>query len=510
MLVVMATVGRVAPAYAHGFGARYDLPIPLWLYATGAAAAVALSFVVIGLFVRGTPRPRGYPRVNLLRWRGGRLLACPVVLLVGRLLSVGLFAVVVIAGLFGDQRPVKNPVPTLIWVLWWVGLAYVSALVGNLWAVLNPWRTTFAWMEALYRRWCPQRELSRHLPYPQWLGVWPGVGLFLAFVWVENVFSGRAVPAYLALMAIGYSLLTWLGMFLFGRETWLQHGEAFAIVFGLLARFAPTEVRVTQPAVCAACHLGCQNQHGDCVNCYACFERAEHTAREWNLRPFAVGLLHGQGVSPSMMAFVILLLATVTFDGFTETPAWWGLTKILYFRIIPEVGIDHLTLTDTVSLLGFMTLCFGIYLGFCRFMAAAAGDVLPTGVLARAFALSLVPIALAYHLAHYFSFLLIQGQFIIPLASDPLGMGWNLLGTAGYEMNVTIIGSRFVWFLAVGAIVIGHIIAVYLAHVIALRIFQARRPALYSQYPMLALMVSYTMVSLWILAQPIVKSPPVS
>ena len=122
------------------------------------------------------------------------------------------------------------------------------------------------------------------------------------------------------------------------------------------------------------------------------------------------------------------------------------------------------------------------------------------------FVYSLIPIALAYHLAHFLSFLLVQGQAIIPLASDPFGSGWDLLGTAGYTIDIGVVGARFAWFTAVIGIVAGHIIAVYLAHAVALRTLGDRGAALRSQYPMLALMVGYTMLSLWILAQPIVES----
>ena len=118
----------------------------------------------------------------------------------------------------------------------------------------------------------------------------------------------------------------------------------------------------------------------------------------------------------------------------------------------------------------------------------------------------LVPIAMAYHLAHYFTYLLIQGQLLIRLASDPLGFGWNLFGTARYRPDIGIVGARAVWYTAVVAIVVGHVLAVYVAHVVALREYRDRRAALRSQLPMLVLMVGYTVVSLWIIAQPIVES----
>src|SRR5262249_20819449 len=301
-----------SPAYAHGFGQRYDLPVPLWLYLIGAASAVVFSFLVIGLFVRSTPGFHDYPRWNVLRWWLGRLLAHSVTLLCYKLLSVGLFVLVVVAGVFGSPDPGANFTPLFVWVIWWVGLAYVSALAGNLWALVNPWKVLFAWAEALYRRLHPKKELSFQLPYPQKLGAWPGFLLCLIFVWTELVFKGRMIPANIALMVLGYSLITWLGMLLFGRERWLQQGECFSLVFGLLARFAPTEVRVIDSEICTTCDLGYRDDHGACINCYEGFEFADNNGREWNVRPFAIGLLRDETISFSMMAFVILLLSTVT------------------------------------------------------------------------------------------------------------------------------------------------------------------------------------------------------
>jgi len=138
-------------------------------------------------------------------------------------------------------------------------------------------------------------------------------------------------------------------------------------------------------------------------------------------------------------------------------------------------------------------------------LTATIGGTPPIAVAtcATSFVLTLVPIAVAYHLAHYLSLLLTAGQFIVPLASDPFGLGWNLFGTAGYKVNIGLIGPRFIWYSAITAIVIGHAVAVYLAHIVALRVFGNRRDALVSQIPMVALMVGYTMLSLWILAQPI-------
>ena len=516
-------LAAAGPAHAHGFTLPYDLPIPLWLYLAGAGAVVAVSFAVMAMFFGAAPGLGGYPRLNLLRFGLGRALAHPYTLGLCRLASFAVFVLIVVAGLIGNQSPFKNIAPTLVWVIWWVGGAYVSALVGDVWALLNPWKIGFAWAEALYRRLNPGRELSLGRPYPRRLGAWPGVLLFFAFAWIELVWDGGEIPRNLALLVLAYSAITWTGMFVFGRERWLKQGEAFALAFGLLARFAPLEVRVAKPGLCESCPAApCAERDGACVNCYACFGRAEPADREWNLRPYAVGLLGHGPVSLSMMAFVLVMLSTVTFDGLTETSAWVDfmglLNSLLGLDLAPGARSSLSGAASTVvlslALAAFAALFLVAFLLFGRLMGfamragprGAIGRFTPTE-LARVFVLTLIPIALAYHLAHYLSFLLIAGQLVIPLASDPFGMGWNLFHTTHYRIDINIVNAKFVWYTAVATIVTGHMLAVYLAHVMALRVIGRHRAALQSQAPMLALMVGYTMISLWILAQPVVASP---
>jgi hypothetical protein len=149
LLLASVSLPLPRPAFAHAFAQRYDLPVPLGLWVAGAALAVALSFAVIGLFVRGTPGLHGYPRLNLLRWRWSRLLVQPGLRHGLQMAAVAAFLLVVAAGMVGYPNPTRNLAPTVVWILWWVGFAYLSALVGNLWAVMNPWATLFAWAERL-------------------------------------------------------------------------------------------------------------------------------------------------------------------------------------------------------------------------------------------------------------------------------------------------------------------------------------------------------------------------
>ena len=499
-LGIAAVALSPATAYAHGFGERYDLPVPLWLYVTGAGAAVALSFVVIGIFMRENAGEGAYPRFNLLRLSIFRLLSHPIALLLLQLASVGLFLLVVVGGLVGEQEPTDNLAPVLVWILWWVGLAYVSALIGNVWAIINPWKIIYGWAEGAFATFTGGKELDLGYQYPKKLGVWPALALFWAFAWIELVYVDSAIPAHLARFAINYSIITWAGMFIFGKDPWLRHAEAFTLVFGFLSKFAPTEVRSLDESACTECPLDCRDEDDSCIDCGQCFRLATPEQREFNLRPFAAGLLRNEVVSTSTAVLVVLLLSTVTYDGLTATPLWATIHDSL-----SRAFAGSAEAVGTLGLLVFPLLFGLVYLATVWVMAQVVGRPEAVGKLARTFVYSLIPIALAYHLAHFLSFLLIQGQLAIPLASDPLGMGWDLFGTTDYQTNLRIIGARTTWLLAVAAIVIGHIISVFLAHAIALRTFKDRRVALRSQLPMLVLMVGYTMVSLWILAQPITE-----
>jgi hypothetical protein len=483
--LALAALGA-RPALAHGFEGRYALPVPLWLYLYGAAAAVLLSFVLVGLFAGREGASRGYPRFDLLRigfFR--RVLAGRPVLLGLRLLSAALFLLVILSGLFGEQSPGYNFAPTFVWVIWWVGLSFFTALVGNLWALVNPWKILFEWADGLARRLGVEDGLELREPYPESWGIWPALALLFIFVWIELVSESSAAPFNIAVLTLLYSALTWSGMAIFGKDVWLRNGEAFSVFFGILARFAPTEVRVSGPESCEEC-----GDTEDRVNCYACFERAAPEHRELNLRPPAIGLARPENPRADRLAFVVFMLASVTYDGLMATPLWAGLQSV------PAAG--------TVGLIVVPLLLLALYVGFV-WVSRLLGGGPGLERLAAAYAYSLVPIAFAYQVAHYYTFLLIQGQMILVHLSDPFGRGWDLFGTAGYQIDTTIVGAAFVWYSQVALVVGGHVIAVYLAHLISLRYARSPGLALRSQYPILVLMILYTVSSLWILSQPIIE-----
>ena len=520
-LFIAATVGALAltvsPLSAHAFGQRYDLPIPLNYFLVGAVATVFLSFVLIGLFVQRRPGKFGYPRLNLLNVPIlGAVLSSPIVHVVIRAVSVLMFLLLLFAGFFGADRAIENISPAFIWIIWWVGMGYIVALVGNVWVFVNPWKITFEW----YRRLRGHADEPEDPPftYPQGLDIWPALLLFFLFAWAENVYTGAFRPFTLSVMVLLYSIVMWVGMAAFGKHVWLRNGEAFTVLFGFFSRFSPTELRVTNPVsstgqapvseygagrdVCRDCASECQLE-SECVDCYECYEYAAAEDRQLNLRPFAVGLalqerqLKAGHVKVATAAFVVLALATVSFDGFQDTETWANLrTDMLSFATSDVV--------DTVALALAPALFAIVYLGFAWAIKTLSREEAGLMEVASAYVFSLVPIALAYNLAHFITLLLIQGQLIIPLVSDPFGFGWNIFGTAEYRLNLNIIGAKAVWFISLIAIVLGHVISVYLAHLVSLRRASSSSNALRGQIPMLALMVIYTATSLWIIAQPIV------
>lgn len=471
-LLTLLTIA-VEPAWAHAFGQRYDLSAPLWMYLTGAGAAVGLSFVVMALTLRQTLTEaipeKALSSAPVIGWLTRRTFLAAI-----QAVSLFFFVMILATGFLGVQSSLSNFAALMVWIIWWIGLAMVSALIGDLWRVINPWRTIFRCGETLLG------EQPNARAYPAWLGYWPAVALFAIFAWLELISETGESPRQLASLIVIYSLITLWGMSYYGRETWLRHGEAFTVAFSLFGRFAPTGAG-----------------------------RDGH----WVLRPPAVALLTDKPVPPSLSAFVLLILATVTYDGFLETLAWGAvlgwvaadatLRPLLVW--LQEIGVNLHKLVKTLGLIVFPLGFAAAFSVFCTLMRATGGSG-RTGEIAGFFVLTLVPIAIAYHLAHYLSYFLLAGQLIIPLISDPFGWGWDLFGTAGYKMDIGIVTAKFVWYLSVTTIVLGHLIAVYLAHVMAMRAFPTVRAALMSQLPMMALMVGYTMISLWILSQPVVES----
>jgi len=451
---------------AHGIGQIQDLPIPRWLFYYAASLTLILSFVALGILwreprlsKREAGRPLAEPWQRFILWPGWRILFGTI--------SVGLLVVVWLAALVGRPDAGDNIAPVFIWVIFWLGLVPIVVVFGNLWSVLNPWRAAadaVAWVWArLGRTWEAAAD------YPERLGRWPAAALLLAFATLELAWPRSAEPRTLALAIVIYSWITWAGMLIYGRRAWLDNGEAFAVYFGLLSRISPFAVR------------------------------DENGRRLVIRRPPLAGLASGDS-HPGTVAFVAVMLGSVAFDGLSRATWWQDQLYELEARYI----VDSPTKADFVSLgFSFFGLLVAVTaIGVLYTLAVLAAKAIGhTDVpLAGAFVGSLVPIALAYAVAHYFTLLVNTGQDAVYLASDPFGKGWDLFGTADFRPTQTVFSPNTIWYVQVGVLVTGHVLGLVLAHDRAISLFSSARTAVRTQYAMLALMVAYTCTGLWLLS----------
>ncbi|HXV56750.1 MAG TPA: hypothetical protein VD704_02690 [Gaiellaceae bacterium] len=447
---------------AHGIGGIKDLPVPLWLFYYGAALVLLVSFVALWVLWR---------RPVLERASHGRALPARLQAVLGStalravlgLLSLGLLVLTVATAFAGDTTPNENFAPTFVYVVFWLMLVAVVVLFGNVWPALNPWLAAADGIAWAWERVAGYWETP--FAYPARLGRWPAAVLLFAFAALELAYSDPADPRSLGLAVVVYTLVTWLGMLAFGREEWTRNGEAFSVYFAFLGRIAP---------------LG----------------REERTfVVRW---PFTA--LTRLDVRPGTLAFIAVMLGSVAFDGFSRTELWVDF-RANRMRPVIEESPELADVLGTLLAVGGLTLIVllvaGAFLLAVRAAAAVAGY---DGDLSGAFLPSLVPIALAYVVAHYFSLVVLQGQYMIPLLSDPFGRGWDLFGTAGVEPDLGILSPNVVWYTQVAALVVGHVAGLALAHDKAVELFESPRKAAASQYAMLALMVVYTVAGLWLLS----------
>ncbi|MEX2575871.1 MAG: hypothetical protein WD382_04390 [Halofilum sp. (in: g-proteobacteria)] len=438
--------------------------------------AVALSFIGAVALLRTTPDNR--LRATDPRSAGSTHLLLP------RIFGLGLLAFIGAVAVAGSAHPADNPAITLTWVLLWVGGAYLSVLTGDAWwRAIDPWRAGFR----LWERLAIRRSWPVHRAWPAaGMGRWPAVALLAGVFWLELVYPDAAQPRTLGVLLLAYSLVTWTGMALYGPRRWLWRGEAFGALFRELGRLAPI-------AFCPGGGNG---------------------GPKIALRSPMEGLATARSVSRSTTVLILLLLAAVSFDGLTATPqwaaAWRALTGMATVSAalggIEALGLSGYAVASTIVFAATVIVFAGLYAVACAAAARLAhpgdGHDTSAGRFIDLFAPSLLPIGVGYHLAHYFSYLLIQGQRLVPQLSDPFGTGADWLGTADYAVNIGIVSPATVWYVAVGAVVGGHVVAVYAAHRLALRYLRDRRAAALSQLPLIALMIGYTIFSLWLFAQP--------
>ena len=453
-----------ASASAHGVAARSDIPIPDWLFGWAAALVLIVSFVALAALWPN-------PKLEREHWRPlpggiGRALASrPVEVACG---GIGVFLLLftVVSGLLGEQIPSSNFATTFVYVIFWVGLVPLSVIFGDVFRAFNPWRAIGRTVD-----WASGSVAGEPLPppkeYPAGLGRWPAAVGILVFAWLELVLQDGDLPRTVAIATCAYSAVVFVGMAVYGVGPWIDRAEAFSAYFNLFSRMSPFERR------------------GD----------------EIGVRRPLSGLAQLEPL-PGTVALVAVMVGTVTFDGASEGQLWLGAALPLT-RALEGIGLSPSIGLAVVYTLG-MLLAVALVYGFYKLAVAGARSVgggFTTERLARAFVHSLVPIALVYVAAHYLTLVVFQGQAIGALISDPLGNGANLFGTAGARIDYTVLGADLVWYLQVAFVVVGHVVALAVAHDRALVLYDDSRLAVRSQYWMLGVMVGFTTLALWLLSQ---------
>jgi hypothetical protein len=445
-------------AAAHGLVGRQDLPIPRWLFAWGASVVLIASFVGLAVL---------WSKPRLQRVEEKRLFGVPRILeILAGVVGVAVFVFTIYAGLRGTQTATANLLPTVVYVLFWVAIPFASVLFGDVFRALNPWRAIGRGAGWLARR-VAGDALPEPLEYPRRLGRWPAALAILAFVWVELVSTNRDDPSFLAVLALLYAAVQLVGMSLYGVETWTSRADGFSVYFSFFARLSPLHWRDG-----------------------ALFRRP---------------LLSGApplDALPGTVALLCVMIGSTSFDGFSQGTVWTDIAPDLQ-EFFADLGMSAESALQAAFTIGLVGMVLGVALLFrvgIAGMSTVGRDHRSPRELSAAFVHTLVPIALAYVVAHYFSLLAYQGQAVAALASDPLGDGSNLLGTASVAINYTWINANGIWYVQVGALVLGHVAGLVLAHDRALALYPRVRDATRSQYWMLAVMVAFTSLGLWLLS----------
>ncbi|MDQ3571973.1 MAG: fenitrothion hydrolase [Actinomycetota bacterium] len=460
-----------AAAGAHALAGKQDLPIPEWLFAWGASLVLIVSFVALSVAWRS-------PRLEDGEWRPlGRawgLIVNRATEVAAGAIGVFLLGVTIWAGLYGTEAPDRNFSITFVFVTVWLGFAILSVFLGDIFRAFNPWRAIARVTASGFTRLAGQAG-PPPLPYPEGLGRWPAAAGLLGFLWLELIYGASGLqtvgltPRTVAIAALFYSAYTFVGMALYGIEKWCDRGETFSVYFGMFGRLAPLEVR-----------------------------DGELGRRRW------LAGATGWATVPGSVAVVLITIAGTTFDGAQEGLLNGAIGEAFDLLFDQGNGLDPvlaLRLANSLFMALTLVLIVAIYWGGVKGMGAAGSKDASLRSLGRSFAHSFIPIAFAYLFAHYFSLVLFQEQAQFTyLLSDPLGDGSDLFGTGGSGIDYGLIGAEAVWYVQVAALVVGHVAALVMGHDRALSEYRDVGRATQSQYWMLALMVSFTVLGLMLLS----------
>ncbi len=516
---------------------------PPWMYFSSIAFVLVISF---GLFeglerrlgrrrsLQAAPAATGplvggggddnQDRIDLMRIAAIRwMLTSRPFRFVCQAVLVGIFLLVIAAGLFGDQNPGVNLAPILTWTVWWGGLVVLIMFAGKAWCYVCPWDAVAGWMEKM-RLWKKTDEgLGLNLKWPAAIrNILLATLLFVGLTWIELGFGVTMKPRATAYLGIAMLLLAIVSAFLFARKSFCRYGCLVGRVSGLYALFSGIEFRSRDKDVCRRCRskecvrgsdtaYGCPTfvypgglkTNTYCIQCGECLQACPHDNMAVNLRPWGSDLAASYRPRTDEAYLALLMLSITAFHGLTMTPVWGEMARWMH----QTLSLNNLIAFSSgmAAIMFAPILVFGglVYVSYLLGSGSAARPHGPStyhDYFIR-YAYAVLPIALFYHLAHNLEHLLMEGPKVIGLASDPFGWGWNLFGTLGWTPP-PLVSLDVLWILQILLVLVGHVYSLWAAQRVSLSLFSDRKAALRSQLPMLVGMICFSVFSLWLLKQP--------
>jgi hypothetical protein len=457
--------------HAHSIDERYDLPIPLSFFIVGSGLIVFLSFLLM--------------MISFPKWHGGKasvILENPsknkplqLSLFLFKAISLVLFFSVLGACFYGNSDPLVNLAPNFIWITWWLGLTLWISIFGNCWPILNPWLILFDLFKLLCKRWMPNSNFRFPLTWPKHLHVYLASFFLLVWSWLELIYPVAFMPHKIGTLILIWTCINFIMMFLFGPEQWQTKGDVFSVYFRWLGRFGIFFHDQSSNSLC--CRFPSSGLINDSNSSY-----------------------NPKGIS----TFIVAMLSTVLFDGLHSNRIWLVFERKLQ-ESFPYLMDVNSYFSGTFGLILTWLVFWSLYL-LCCFMAKIMGENTKGFSLSDYLAPSLIPIAIGYLIAHNFSSFIVQAPNIIYLLADPFHLGWNLFGARSFRPDIGTIDAGFIWYLAVSAIILGHLVSIWVNHQLLLKLTCQRRAVLLMSGFLMVMMVLLTMTSMTIIAEPMTIS----
>lgn len=386
---------------------------------------------------------------------------------------LGIVLFLIVIGVVGSRDPLVNMLPLSIWTFWWIAIFMMHSVFGNIWAFINPW-------SGLYNRFLHRISLGVELP--RQIGCWPAIVIFVAFYAFIIADIAPDDPARLSNFVLGYVVFTFVGMIVFGAESWFKQVECFSILFALLSKLSPVKILPD--------------------------------GKGWQIGLPGWQALENRNISMAQAFFLLSVLGSGSFDGVNET-FWWLVQIDVNPLAFP--GRSAVVWQSTLGIIGanlllylIFAICIWAGIKVVKKLRSTDGDTQNIKItfidLFSVLAISVLPIAAVYHASHYLTTLMVNGQYLIAALSDPLGNGSNYLGLENYQVTTGYLNDvasvKRIWITQASLVVFGHIIAVLMAHFVIAERFKTWKEAAFFHIPIAIFMATYTWFGLWLLAAP--------